>query len=39
VMRVTIRRIYQLKKQYEETGKMPELKQPGRKPKPIDPDI
>jgi len=28
VMRVTSRRIYQLKKQYEETGKIPELKQP-----------
>ncbi|AEA46105.1 IS481 family transposase [Archaeoglobus veneficus] len=39
VMRVTPRRIYQLKKQYEETGKIPELKQAGRKPKLIDPDI
>jgi putative transposase len=36
VMRVTPRRIYQLKKQYEETGQIPELKQAGRKPKPID---
>jgi len=35
-MRVTPRRIYQLKKQYEETGQIPELKQPGRKPKQID---
>jgi len=38
VMRVTPRRIYQLKKQYEETGNIPELKQPGRKPKQIDSD-
>ena len=38
VMRVTPRRIYQLKKQYRETGNIPELKQPGRKPKQIDPD-
>ena len=36
VMRVTPRRIYQIKKQYEETAKIPELKQPGRKPKQID---
>ena len=36
VMRVTPRRIYQIKKQYKETGKIPELKQAGRKPKPID---
>ena len=36
VMRVTPRRIYQLKKQYEETGEIPELRQPGRKPKQID---
>jgi len=36
VMRVTPRRIYQIKKQYEETGKIPELRQPGRKPKQID---
>ena len=36
VMRVTPRRIYQLKKQYEETSKIPELKQSGRKPKQID---
>ena len=36
VMRVTPRRIYQIKKQYEETGKIPELKQAGRKPKQID---
>jgi len=35
VMRVTSRRIYQIKKQYEETGQIPELKQAGRKPKPI----
>jgi len=39
VMRMTPIRIYQLKKQYEETGKKPELKQAGRKPEPIDPDI
>ena len=36
VMRVTPRRIYQLKKQYEESGKIPELKRAGRKSKPID---
>ncbi len=36
VMRVTPRRIYQIKKQYKETGEIPELKQPGRKPKQID---
>jgi putative transposase len=36
VMRVTPRRIYQIKKPYEETGQIPELRQPGRKPKPID---
>ncbi|WP_456370758.1 IS481 family transposase [Geoglobus sp.] len=36
VMRITPRRIYQIKKQYEETGWIPELKQAGRKPKPID---
>ncbi len=36
VMRITPRRVYQLKKQYEQTGKIPELKQLGRKPKPID---
>lgn len=36
VMRITPRRIYQLKKQYEETGEIPELKRPGRKPKPIN---
>jgi len=35
VMRVMPRRIYQIKKQYEETGEIPELKQAGRKPKPI----
>jgi len=35
VMRVTPRRIYQIKKQYEETGKV-ELKHPGREPKQID---
>jgi putative transposase len=31
-MRVTPRRIYQIKKQYKETGKIPELKQAGREP-------
>jgi len=36
VMKVTERRIYQLQKQYRETGKIPILKQAGRKPKPID---
>jgi len=36
VMRVTPRRIYQLKKHYEETKQIPELKQPGRKPKQMD---
>ena len=36
VMRITPRRIYQIKKQYEETGEIPKLKQAGRKPKPID---
>jgi len=35
VMRVTPRRIYQIKKQYEETGRILEFKQAGRKPKPI----
>ncbi|MBE8540507.1 IS481 family transposase [Geoglobus acetivorans] len=35
VMRITPRRIYQIKKQYKETGEIPELKQPGRKPKLI----
>jgi hypothetical protein len=33
---VTSRRIYQLKKHYEETAQIPELKRAGRKPKPID---
>ena len=36
VMRVTERRIYQIQKQYRETGKPPELKRAGRKPKPIE---
>jgi len=36
MMRVTPRKIYHIKKQYEETGKIPELRQPGRKPKQID---
>jgi len=29
------RRIYQLRKHYKETGKIPKLKKAGRKPKPI----
>ena len=37
-MKVTPKRIYQSKKQYEEIGKIPELKQPGRKTKQIDRD-
>jgi len=36
VMRVTERRIYQLQKQYRETGQIPELKRAGKKPKPIE---
>ena len=36
VMRVTPRKIYQLKKQYEETDKIPKLRQPGRKTTQID---
>jgi len=39
VMRVTPRRIYQIKKQYEETGEIPELRQSGRTPKQIDREI
>jgi putative transposase len=35
-MRVSRRRIYQLKKQYKDSGLIPELKDPGRKKKPLD---
>ena len=35
VMKVTPRRIHQLRKHYQETGEIPELKQAGRKPKQI----
>ena len=38
-MRVTKRRIYQLKQQYLKAGIIPELKDPGRKKKPLDPEF
>jgi putative transposase len=38
-VRVSRRRIYQLKQQYTNTGLTPELKDPGRKKKPLDPEF
>jgi putative transposase len=38
-VRVPRRRIYQLKKQYKNTGLIPELKDPGRKKKHLDPEF
>ena len=38
-MNITIRRVYQIKQFYEEKGRIPELKRPGRKPKEIDSKI
>ncbi|WP_240912104.1 MULTISPECIES: DDE-type integrase/transposase/recombinase [unclassified Thermococcus] len=35
LVKISKRRIQQIIKQYKETGKPPELKKPGRKPKPI----
>jgi putative transposase len=37
-VRVSRRRIYQLKQQYKDDGHIPELKDPGRKKKPLDPE-
>ena len=39
LLKISRRRVQQIIKHYKETGKPPELKKPGRKPKPIPEDV